>query len=147
MPDATTLLKFHRLLEDNQLTKAILTIPEGPLKALTVLVERKKVQIRILVAHPFHVLKNLLGYEKLSCRGLRKNGRPAICAVHLDQPRDGQMRTCVLSTQRVPSCLKLRPESCSAMAIAPDFLALRSPNAVGIQRLLDDALFRTIIVD
>ena len=74
VPDATTLLKFHRLLEDNQPTKAILTIPEGPLKALTVLVERKKVQIRILVAHPFHVLKNLLGYEKLSCRGLRKNG-------------------------------------------------------------------------
>ena len=47
---------------------------EGPLKPLTALVERKKAQIRALVEHPFHVIKNLFGYKKVSYRGLRKNG-------------------------------------------------------------------------
>ena len=49
-------------------------MPEGPLKALTVLVERKKAQIRALVEHPVHVIKNLFGYKKVSYRGLHKNG-------------------------------------------------------------------------
>ena len=53
---------------------AIKAMPEGPLKALTVLVERKKAQIRALVEHPFHVVKNLFGYKKVSYRGLKKNG-------------------------------------------------------------------------
>ena len=52
----------------------IKAMPEGPLKALTVLVERKKAQIRALVAHPFHVINNLFGYKKVSYRGLCKNG-------------------------------------------------------------------------
>ena len=52
----------------------IKSMPEGPLKALTVLVERKKAQIRALVEHPFHVVKNLFGCKKVSYRGLRKNG-------------------------------------------------------------------------
>ena len=46
---------------------------EGPNKELTVLVERKKAQIRALVEHPFHVLKNLFRYKKVSYRGLHKN--------------------------------------------------------------------------
>ena len=46
----------------------------GAIKALTVLVERKKAQIGALVKHPFHVIKNLFGYKKVSYRGLRKNG-------------------------------------------------------------------------
>ncbi len=49
-------------------------MPEGPLKALTVLVERKKAHIRALVEHPFHVIKNLFRYKKVSYRGLKKNG-------------------------------------------------------------------------
>jgi IS5 family transposase len=49
-------------------------MPEGPLKELTVLVERKKAQIRALVEHPFHVVKNLFRYKKVSYRGLKKNG-------------------------------------------------------------------------
>ena len=49
-------------------------MPEGPLKALTVLVERKKAQIRALVEHPFHIVKNVFGYKKVSYRGLHKNG-------------------------------------------------------------------------
>ena len=52
----------------------ITAMPEGPLKALTVLVERKKAQIRALVEHPFHVIKNLFRYKKVSYRGLTKNG-------------------------------------------------------------------------
>ena len=52
----------------------IKTMPEGLLKELTVLVERKKAQIQALVEHPFHVVKNLFGYKKVSYRGLHKNG-------------------------------------------------------------------------
>jgi IS5 family transposase len=51
----------------------IKAMPEGPLKALTILVERKKAQIRALVEHPFHVIKNLFRYKKVSYRGLKKN--------------------------------------------------------------------------
>jgi transposase, IS5 family len=46
---------------------------EGPLKELTVLMERKKAQIRARVEHPYHVLKNLFHYKKVSYRGLAKN--------------------------------------------------------------------------
>lgn len=49
-------------------------MPEGTLKELTILVERKKAQIRALVEHPFHVIKNLFRYKKVSYRGLHKNG-------------------------------------------------------------------------
>ena len=49
-------------------------MPEGVLKELTVMVERKKAQIRALVEHPFHVIKNLFRYKKVSYRGLAKNG-------------------------------------------------------------------------
>jgi transposase, IS5 family len=48
-------------------------MPEGKLKELTVMLERKKAQIRSRVEHPFHVLKNLFGYKKVSYRGLYKN--------------------------------------------------------------------------
>jgi IS5 family transposase len=48
-------------------------MPEGPLKALTEWAERKKAQTRSIVEHPFHVIKNLFGYRKVSYRGLRKN--------------------------------------------------------------------------
>ena len=51
----------------------IQAMPEGPFKALTILVERKKAQIRALVEHPFHVIKNLFRYKKVSYRGLKKN--------------------------------------------------------------------------
>lgn len=51
----------------------IQSMPEGLLKELTVAVERKKAQIRARVEHPYHVLKNLFGYKKVSYRGLAKN--------------------------------------------------------------------------
>lgn len=52
---------------------SIKVMREGPLKDLSVLVQRKMAQIRSLVEHPFHVIKNLFGYKKVSYRGLRKN--------------------------------------------------------------------------
>jgi len=52
----------------------IKAMPDGIYKELTVLVERKKAQIRARVEHPFHVIKNLFGYKKVSYRELRKNG-------------------------------------------------------------------------
>jgi len=48
-------------------------MPEGALKDLTIAVERKKAQIRARVEHPYHVLKNLFHYKKVSYRGLAKN--------------------------------------------------------------------------
>ncbi len=35
--------------------------------------ERQKAQLRSIVEHPFHVLKNLFGYRKVRYRGLKKN--------------------------------------------------------------------------
>jgi len=48
-------------------------MPEGPLKALTEWAERRKAQIRAIVEHPFHVIKNLFRYRKVSYRGIAKN--------------------------------------------------------------------------
>ena len=48
-------------------------MPEGPLKALCEWSERRKAQIRAIVEHPFHVIKNLFGYRKVSYRGIAKN--------------------------------------------------------------------------
>ena len=46
---------------------------EGKLKELTLAVEKTKAQMRALVEHPFHVLKNLFGHRKARYRGLAKN--------------------------------------------------------------------------
>jgi len=48
-------------------------LPEGALKELTVMLERKKAQICARVEHPYHVIKNLFHYKKVSYRGLAKN--------------------------------------------------------------------------
>jgi IS5 family transposase len=46
---------------------------EGPLKDAVQALEKVKAQVRALVEHPFHVLKNLFGYRKVRYRGLAKN--------------------------------------------------------------------------
>ena len=51
----------------------IVSMVEGVHKELTVMLERKKAQIRARVEHPFHVIKNLFRYKKVSYRGLAKN--------------------------------------------------------------------------
>ena len=56
VPDATTLLKFRRLLVAHELTR-----------------KRAKAQIRARVEHPFHVIKNLFGHRKVRYKGLVKN--------------------------------------------------------------------------
>ena len=48
-------------------------MPEGLLKWWTEWAERRKAQIRAIVEHPFHVIKNLFGYRKVSYRGIAKN--------------------------------------------------------------------------
>jgi len=50
---------------------------EGPLKALTQICERIKARVRARVEHPYHVIKNLFGYRKVSYRGLDKNAARA----------------------------------------------------------------------
>ena len=52
---------------------ALKAMPEGPLKALNEWAEHRKAQVRAIVEHPFHVIKNLFGYRKVSYRGLAKN--------------------------------------------------------------------------
>jgi transposase, IS5 family len=46
---------------------------DGPLKVLIEMLERKKAQMRAIVEHPFHVIKNLFRYRKVSYRGMAKN--------------------------------------------------------------------------
>jgi len=67
-----------RLREDVQWKLAIKrgvlqAMPEGPYKSLTQWAEHKKAQVRAIVEHPFHIIKNLFGYRKVSYRGLAKN--------------------------------------------------------------------------
>jgi len=50
---------------------------EGPLKAMTRICERLKARVRARVEHPYHVIKNLFGYRKVSYRGLAKNAARA----------------------------------------------------------------------
>lgn len=51
----------------------IKAMAEGRVKELTLAVEKAKAQLRALVEHPFHVLKNLFGYRKVRYKGLAKN--------------------------------------------------------------------------
>jgi IS5 family transposase len=51
----------------------IQAMPEGPAKALHEWSERRKAQVRAIVEHPFHIIKNLFGYRKVSYRGIAKN--------------------------------------------------------------------------
>ena len=53
------------------------TMPEGPRKAMYEWFERRKVQVRAVVEHPFHIIKNLFGCRKVSYRGLAKNAARA----------------------------------------------------------------------
>ena len=48
-------------------------MPEGPGKALYEWYERHKARVRAIVEHPFHIIKNLFGYRKVSYRGIAKN--------------------------------------------------------------------------
>ena len=48
-------------------------MPEGPARDRVRAAERQKVQLRAMVEHPFHVVKNLFGYRKVRYRGLNKN--------------------------------------------------------------------------
>ena len=51
----------------------IKALPEGKLKDLKKALEKAKAQVRALVEHPFHVIKNLFRHRKARYRGLAKN--------------------------------------------------------------------------
>lgn len=51
----------------------IKAMAEGLLKELHKGLEKVKAQIRAIVEHPFHILKNLFGFRKVRYRGLAKN--------------------------------------------------------------------------
>jgi transposase, IS5 family len=74
-------------------------MPEGPLKGMIEWSERRYAQARAIVEHPFHVIKNLFGYRKVSYRGLAKNHaraqvHAALVNLQLAKRRllDGQVR-------------------------------------------------------
>ena len=48
-------------------------LQEGPKREAARAEERSKAQIRAIVEHPFHVVKNLFRHHKVRYRGLRKN--------------------------------------------------------------------------
>ena len=62
-------IDWHIAIKRGQLK----AMPEGPAKAMYEWFERRKAQIRAIVEHPFHVIKNLFGYRKVSYRGIAKN--------------------------------------------------------------------------
>lgn len=96
-PDATTLLKFRRLLEEHQLTERIFAainvhlavkglmlkegmrpsrrqaLPNTKLGRTDELIEKNKAKIRAKVEHSFHYVKNLFGRKKTRYWGLAKN--------------------------------------------------------------------------
>lgn len=51
----------------------IKTMAEGTLKELHKGLEKVKTQVRAIVEHPFHILKNLFGFRKVRYRGLARN--------------------------------------------------------------------------
>ena len=51
----------------------IKAMAEGPLKDALQAFEKTKAQVRALVEHPFHILKNLFRHRKTRYRGLAKN--------------------------------------------------------------------------
>lgn len=46
---------------------------DGPLKTAIQAFEKAKAQVRAIVEHPFHIVKNRFGYRKTRYRGLAKN--------------------------------------------------------------------------
>jgi IS5 family transposase len=51
----------------------IKAMKEGALKQAVQQLEKKKAQVRALVEHPFHIIKNLFKHRKVRYRGLTKN--------------------------------------------------------------------------
>ena len=52
---------------------AIKKMDDSPMKTLLLAIEKAKASIRAKVEHPFHVIKNLFGYQKVRYKGLAKN--------------------------------------------------------------------------
>jgi IS5 family transposase len=73
-------LEKRKEMQDRDLSFDIATkrsevrkLPDGPERSLARGEERSKAQVRAIVEHPFHVVKNLFRHRKVRYRGLRKN--------------------------------------------------------------------------
>ena len=53
--------------------KALQALPAGPLRDSLLDLEKAKAEVRAIVEHPFHVVKNLFKHRKVRYRGLAKN--------------------------------------------------------------------------
>lgn len=52
---------------------AVKKLSEGPLKEAVKAYEKAKAQVRAMVEHPFHIIKNLFNHRKVRYRGIAKN--------------------------------------------------------------------------
>lgn len=52
---------------------AVKKLSEGPLKEAVKAYEKAKAQVRAMVEHPFHIIKNLFHHRKVRYRGIAKN--------------------------------------------------------------------------
>jgi transposase, IS5 family len=62
-------VEFHVAAKRGKIKK----MKDGPLKEATQELETLKAQVRALVEHPFHIIKNLFSHTKVRYRGLAKN--------------------------------------------------------------------------
>jgi hypothetical protein len=91
-------------------------MPDGPAKALYEWFERRKAQVRVIVEHPFHVIKNLFGYRKVSYRGIAKNqarakAQAALVNLYIARRRLTDQRVNVSAGERGPGTRPRTPES------------------------------------
>jgi IS5 family transposase len=62
-------VEFHMAAKRSKLK----AMAEGALKETVQKLEKLKAQVRAVVEHPFHVVKNLFLYQKVRSRGIAKN--------------------------------------------------------------------------
>lgn len=70
-------INWHIALRRGQIKK----MPEGPEKDALRAAEKAKAQIRALIEHPFHIIKNIFKHRKVRYRGIDKNHNQ-LCALY-----------------------------------------------------------------
>ena len=70
VPDATTLLKFRHILEENKIGEKIFADVKDHWDKY---IESRKSSVRSKVEHPFLIIKHKFGYSKVAYRGIAKN--------------------------------------------------------------------------
>jgi IS5 family transposase len=93
-------------------------MPEGPPKALYEWFERHKAQGRAIVEHPFHVIKNLFCYSKVSYRRIAENGarakaQAALANLYIARSRSMAQGFSASAHERGPTAASKRCETAS----------------------------------